>query len=67
MFAVGTDVGFRVFTTKEHEEKIQRDLRGGIGIVELLYRSNIIALVGGGVQPKYPDNKVILWDDSNSL
>lgn len=49
MFAVGTDVGFRVFTTKEHEEKFQRDLRGGIGIVELLYRSNIMALVGGGI------------------
>ena len=37
---------------------------GGIGIVEVLHSSNIVAMTGGGVYPLYPLKKVIIWDDS---
>lgn len=31
----------------------------------MLYKQNVMALVGGGENPKWSKNKVIMWDDQD--
>ncbi|KAI4138233.1 MAG: hypothetical protein L6R39_006903, partial [Caloplaca ligustica] len=66
-FAVGLDTGFCVFNSDPCELKVSRDLNAGIGVAEMLGRANYVALVGGGKNPRFPTNKVIIWDDAKQL
>ena len=38
-------------------------MNGGIGIIEMFQRANLLALVGGGKNPKFQINQLIIWDD----
>ncbi|KAI9003386.1 WD40-repeat-containing domain protein [Hyaloraphidium curvatum] len=65
--ALGTARGFRVLLSDPLQEASRRELpRGpaGVGLAAMLGRTNILALVGGGRDPRWPPNRVVLWDDA---
>ena len=65
LFCVGTNQGFRVYSTYPIKCVGKRDISGGIAIIEILNNTNIFALVGTESNIKFGSNKVILWDELN--
>ena len=66
-FVLATETGYRVFQTDplSHTHSRVFEGAGGLSRVCMLFRSNVLALVGGGRNPRYPPSKVILWDDKD--
>ena len=59
-----TEDGYTIYALSPNiEKKICNDKKGGVGIMKMLYRSNISVLVGGGENPFRSKNIMVLWDN----
>ncbi|KAF5739866.1 autophagy-related protein 18a-like [Tripterygium wilfordii] len=76
-FAAGTDSGFLVFQCEPFKLQFRRDFlpqpRGAVGFVAMLFRSQMLGLVGppnAGSDPlqppMFPSNKLMIWNDVDS-
>ncbi|OTA99996.1 hypothetical protein M426DRAFT_324649 [Hypoxylon sp. CI-4A] len=63
-FVVGLDSGFCIFLSDSSQVQTARVFNAGLGLVQMMGNANYLALVGGGRSPKFPQTKVIIWDDS---
>jgi WD40 repeat protein len=63
-FALGTTNGYQIFQCEPFKRASKEDL-GGIAIIELLFHTNIIGLVGGGDTPAFDPQTVVIFDVKN--
>ena len=62
--AIGTTSGFSVHNLyPQYAVSVNRELTGGVGLVEMLFRCNLMVLVGGGPSPLAPPHRVLIHDD----
>ncbi|KAG8232241.1 hypothetical protein J437_LFUL011794 [Ladona fulva] len=56
--------GLRIYNVEPLVEKAHYDaeIMGSVVHCEMLYRTNLIAIVAGGSRPKFADNTVLLYD-----
>jgi len=65
IFTTCTQAGFAVYRTWPLKLLRKREITGGtLAFVAPLHSSSLLYLVGGGRSPRYPPNKVVLWDDA---
>ncbi|KAG8129804.1 hypothetical protein E2320_016486 [Naja naja] len=65
-FCCAMETGVRIYNVEPLMEKghLDHEQVGSVGLVEMLHRSNLLAIVGGGGNPKFSEISVLIWDDS---
>ncbi|CAH8864863.1 unnamed protein product [Trichobilharzia szidati] len=65
-FAVGMQNGFRIFNSDplKQLERYEFDIRDGTGVgyMEMLFRTNLLGILGGGNHSRLSSNVACLWD-----
>jgi len=64
LVSMGTNRGYKIIQLAPiiyHE----KNLSGSISRCEISYKSNYLALIGGGKIPKYSNKKVVIYNDAN--
>ena len=64
MFSMATERGYKIYQTFPLSDNHEKNLSGGLSICEMSYRSNYLALVGGGTLPKFSNKKVVIYNDN---
>lgn len=61
------ETGLRIYNVEPLAEKMHLDQEtvGSVSLCEMLYRTNLVALVGGGAMQKFAENTVLIWDDAS--
>ncbi|XP_014209193.1 WD repeat domain phosphoinositide-interacting protein 4 [Copidosoma floridanum] len=64
-FVCCMESGLRIYNVEPLVEKAHYDseFMGSVGMAEMLWRTNVIAVVGGGSRPKFADNTVLIYND----
>ena len=62
-FSCGYQNGVRIYNCEPLKQLHKHNFNKGVGYVEMLFRCCYLALVGGGDDPAFPPNKVIVWED----
>lgn len=57
--------GVKIYNVQPLIEKVHFGDIGSIAIAEMLWRTNIIAVVAGGTRPVYADNAVLIYDNTS--
>ena len=63
--SLGMQKGYRIYdlSKKDSLYYYERIFDKGIGIIEMLEKTNILGLVGGGNEPYGDPNRVLIYDD----
>jgi len=63
--AVGTDRGYQIFKCAPWTV-LHSSSDGGVGVVQMLYSSSLVALVGAGVRPGDSTRRLRLWNTQSN-